>query len=139
VLEVRYEWSFCSWAVRSKPTATDIPHPPHSYLNPNRGSLQKPVGGRVVLPQKHAKSMQKTPATYLKPNSQSLQKTRRGVYPTQHQFNATYSIYRGAIDCSERNRGYGCNVVASWIKVVFGVKTYISLFGCLLLTIKAKP
>jgi hypothetical protein len=29
-------------------------------------------------------------------------------------------------------------IVISWIKVVFGVKTYISLFVFLLLTIKAK-
>jgi len=42
VLEVRYEWSFCSWAVRSKPAATCIPH---SYLDPNSGSLQKTYRG----------------------------------------------------------------------------------------------
>jgi hypothetical protein len=44
VLEVRYEWNFCSWAVLSKPAATGIPHSPQSYLEPNRNSLQKPVG-----------------------------------------------------------------------------------------------
>jgi hypothetical protein len=42
VLEVRHEWSFCSWAVRSKPAATGMPH---SYLDPNRGSMQKPIEG----------------------------------------------------------------------------------------------
>jgi hypothetical protein len=91
---VRYEWNFCSWAVRSKPTATGIPHQPHSYLEPNRGSLQKPVGGRSVLPLFNANSMLKPPA-YLKPNSQSLQKTIEGVYPAQHQFTAIYSINKG--------------------------------------------
>jgi len=40
VLEERYEWSFRSWAVRSKPTATGMPD---SYLQPNRNSLQKPI------------------------------------------------------------------------------------------------
>ncbi len=80
MLEVIYEWSFCSWAVRSKPTATDIAHALHSYLDPNRNSLQKPIGGRSVLTQKHANSMLKQ-RTYLKPNSQSMQKPIEGVYP----------------------------------------------------------
>jgi hypothetical protein len=43
VLEVRYEWNYCFWAVRSKPVATGMSR---SYLDPNRGSLQKPIGGR---------------------------------------------------------------------------------------------
>jgi hypothetical protein len=50
-----------------------------------------------------------------------------------------FGIYMGAIDCSEHDRDYRCNVVLSWIKMVFWVKTYISLFVFLLLTIKAKP
>jgi hypothetical protein len=49
------------------------------YLDPNRNSLQKPIGGRSVLTQKHANSMLKTRA-YLEPNSQCMQKTIEGVY-----------------------------------------------------------
>jgi hypothetical protein len=79
VLEVRYGWSFCFWAVRSKPAATGMPR---SYLDPNRGSLQKPVGGRSLLPQKYASSMQKTAG-----NQKSMQ----------------FSIYKGAIE-KNRNR-----------------------------------
>jgi hypothetical protein len=82
VLEVRYEWSFCSWAVRSKPAATCIPH---SYLDPNSGSLQKPVGGRSVLPLPDANSMLKT-RTHLEPNRKCIQKRGRGgLYQTAQQ------------------------------------------------------
>jgi hypothetical protein len=82
VLEVRYEWSFCSWAVRSKPVATGMSH---SYLDPNRGSLQKPIGGRSVLPLFHAISMLKT--------------TDANAPAETH----AVSIYKGAIE-KNRNR-----------------------------------
>ena len=42
VLGVRYELSLQFWAVRSKPAATGMVH---SYLEPNRNSMQKPIGG----------------------------------------------------------------------------------------------
>ena len=42
VLEVRYEWNCCSWAVPSKPAATGMSR---SYLDPNRGPLQKTIEG----------------------------------------------------------------------------------------------
>jgi hypothetical protein len=42
VLEVRYEWSFCSWAVRSKTATTGMQH---SYLDPNRNRMQKTIEG----------------------------------------------------------------------------------------------
>ena len=83
MLEVRYEWNFPIWAVRRKPTATGILHPPRSYLDPNSGSLQKPIGGRSLLTQKPPNSMLKTHSAF---------------------FGAIYSIYKGAIDCSKRKR-----------------------------------
>jgi hypothetical protein len=59
VLEVRYEWSLSSWAIRSKPVATGITQ---SYVEPIRNSLQKTIGGLSLLPQEHAKTM--LPALY---------------------------------------------------------------------------
>ena len=49
MLEVRYEWSFPSWAVRIKPTAKGIPHSSRSYLDPNSSSLQKPIEGLPIF------------------------------------------------------------------------------------------
>ena len=61
-----------------------------AYLDPNRGSMQKPIGGLSVLAvfrnQKHAENAKRT---YLDPNSQSMQKTRRGVYLAE-----AHSLYK---------------------------------------------
>ena len=45
MLEVRYEWNFPSWAVRSKPPATGMSR---SYLEPNSKCMQK-TGREVYL------------------------------------------------------------------------------------------
>ncbi len=79
--------------------------PPHraepAYLERNRNYMQKAIGGRSVLALKPRKSMQKPRRTYLPPNSQCMQKTVEGVYPHQHSSRTIYTLYKGAIDCTE--------------------------------------